>query len=115
MFFDKKCTISATSYEKLGWTEKRVYTDIYTEVECNFEANDKIMTERDYASNVELPTYTVVLPIKYNEVRENQKIILYDLLWERWTYITWIPQANQSITWVIDCITLPVFAQKWQR
>lgn len=115
MFFDKKCTISTTTYTTVWGVKKRAYTPLYSLIECNFEANEKRMSNTDYANNVELPTYIVVLPVKYNQIRPNQKIVLIDpVLWEVGTYITGTAQANKSISWLIDCITLPVYAQKWQ-
>jgi len=78
MFFDKLCTISATTYTTVGGFSKRTYTTLYENIECNFEQNKKKLVNTEYAQNANVPDYVVVLPVAYNEIQENQKIILID-------------------------------------
>jgi len=116
MFFDKLCTISATTYTTVGGFSKRTYTTLYENIECNFEQNKKKLVNTEYAQNANVPDYVVVLPVAYNEIQENQKIILIDpVLWSMWEYIISSVNADRSIWGGIDCITLYVQAMKWQQ
>lgn len=115
MFYDKKCTIYSVTYTKVWGTGKRTYTAIYTDIECNFQKSKENLRNTDYANNVDLPKYTVTLPIKYNQVREAQKILLTDPdLWNMGEYIIGTVQADRSQSGTIDCITLHVHEMKWQ-
>lgn len=74
------------------------------------------MNSKDYAENVDLPKYTVVLPITCKNVKENQQIVLIDpVLWSMGMYIIWHVDASLSMSWSVDCITLFVEQMKWTQ
>lgn len=116
MFFDKTCKVSAVTYTTVWGASKRTYNTIYDGIECNFEQTKQWLHTRDYAENVGLPKYEVVLPMTYNQVRENQTIELIDpVLWSMWLFIIGSVNASPSIGGGIDCITLFAHAMKWQQ
>jgi len=116
MFFDKLCTIYSVSYQTVWWFPKRVYIKLYNKIPCNFEKDRNFMYSKDYAENVDMPKYKVVLPINCNLVRENQEIVLTDpTLWDLGRYIIGHVDASISMTWSIDCITLSVEQMKWAQ
>lgn len=114
MFFDKLCTISTVSYTTVKWQRQRSLTALYSNIQCNFEQNKKKLYNPDYANNVNVPDYTIVIPVQYNAVRENMTIVLTDpILWNMGTYVISSVNANKSITWGVDCITLLAQIDKW--
>lgn len=116
MFFDKQCTISAVTYTNVWGFPKRTYTDLYVWIPCNFELNKELLRGTDTGENVDMPKYTITIPIKYNQVRENFLIQLIDpVLGSVWQYIISRVSADQSISWHIDCITLYAQEIKWQQ
>lgn len=118
MFFDKLCTIYSISYQTVWWFPKRVYTKLYNKIPCNFEKPRERfwMSSKDYAENVDLPKYTIVLSTTYNQVRENQEIVLTDpTLWDVGRYLISRVDANLSMSWSIDCITLFAEEMKWAQ
>ena len=80
MFFDKKCSIRSVSFTKVGGMSKRKDSCLYEDIECNFEEKRqaRVMIGTDYAENADISKYIVVLPIRYNQVRKGQKIVLTD-------------------------------------
>ena len=115
MFFDKTCTISQTTYNKVGWTSKRIYTPIYIDIECNFEVKRMSKYNEELGKNMYELKYIVVIPLQYNLIRENYVVELTDPdLWLRGTYIIDDVQADRSIWGDIDCITFIAKEIKWQ-
>jgi len=115
MFFDKICTIIQTTYNKVGWTSKRVNTPIYTDIECNFEVKRIQTYNEELGKNAIDLKYVVVVPIAYNLIREDYTVELIDPdLWSRWTYVITDVQADRSIGWWIDCITFIAKDIQWQ-
>lgn len=115
MFFDKTCTISQVTYNKVGWTSKRVKTAIYTDVECNFEVKKMQQNNEELGKNPYELKYIVVVPLQYNLIRENYIVELTDPdLWYRGSYIIDDVQADRSIWGEIDCITFIAKETRWQ-
>jgi hypothetical protein len=115
MFFDKTCNIYTTTYSTVWGVSKRKYTLLYSNVPCNFEQNKQLLKWTGYAENTDTPQYIVVMPLTYNLVRENYKIVMTDpFLWPIGNYIISSVNANKSISGWIDCITLYVSNMKWQ-
>ena len=114
MFFDKTCNISSISYTKVGWSSKRVKTNVYTWIECNFEIAKRGIRETEIANNVNTLKYTIVLPIKYNLIRNNYNIeVIDDTLWSIGEFIISDIQSFKSFTG-IDCITFTATEIQWQ-
>lgn len=115
MFFDKTCNIYTTTYSTVWGVSKRKYTLLYSNVPCNFEQNKQVLKGTAYAENTDTPQYIVVMPLTYNLVRENYKVVMTDpFLWPIGNYIISSVNANKSISGWIDCITLYVSNMKWQ-
>jgi hypothetical protein len=115
MFFDKLCSISDVQYTKVWWVSKRSKVSLYTSIPCNYEQSKTYMRQLEYAKNVDVPKYQVVIWINYNLVRENQVIELIDpILWSMWEYIVSGLNATKSVWWWIDCITLECTELKWR-
>jgi hypothetical protein len=115
MFFDKTCDIYTTTYSTVWWVPKRTYTKLYSDIPCNFEQNKQVLRWTGYAENTDIPQYIIVIPLTYNLVRENYKVVMTDpFLWTLWDYVISSVNANKSISGWIDCITLYVSNMKWQ-
>lgn len=115
MFFDKTCKIYSVTYTTVWWFAKKENVLLYNNIICNFEQNKKKLVNTEYANNVNVPDYVVVLPIQYNAVRENMVIELIDpVLWSMGEYIVSSVNADKSIWGGIDCITLYATIVKWQ-
>ena len=115
MFFDKTCTISQTTYVKVGWSSKRVNAPIYTDIECNFEIKREQIKDTNLGRNSDVLRYVVVIPITYDLVRENYTVELIDPdLWTKGDFIINDVQADRSIWGGIDCITFIAKEITWQ-
>jgi len=115
MFFDKTCNVYTIGYTKVWWSSKRAKTSLYSWIECNFEVKKRDIQNTELWKNDDILEYEVIVPIKYNSIRNNQNVeLIDDTLWTIWTFIVSDIQSFKSLSGWVDCIMFIAKELQWQ-